>query len=165
MGEDKATMPYKGKPLAFWSYEALKPLCSDIIVSSNNLEHNVFGSQIVTDLPDIHGPLSGLTAALEASQTEINLVLACDNPNVTSSALQKLLEEMNDHDAAIAISPDGRIHPLIGCYRTTVLSTIHLIKETNRHSLMYLLDKLNHKKVWINDNSITLNVNAKKDLL
>lgn len=164
MGQDKANVLYRKKPLAQWSLDALRPLCDTIIVSSNNIEHQVFGDTLVKDIPNIGGPLAGLAAALKASKNEINIVLACDTPNISAITLQRLTESLKDNDAAILVSPNGRIHPLIGCYRTNVLSNIYQIIETNSHSLMHLLDNIRVKKVVVSDDSVTLNVNSNLDL-
>lgn len=165
MGQDKAKMLFKGKSLAQWSMEALRPLCTSIIVSSNNLNHISFGNKIVPDVTWIQGPLSGLAAALETSQTEINIVLACDTPNVQTKHLKKLLDALENYDASVLVCESGQVHPLIGCYKTNVLSTIKAGKETKRHSLMHLLDHLNYKKVTLPDARISLNINSNEDIV
>jgi molybdopterin-guanine dinucleotide biosynthesis protein A len=89
----------------------------------------VVGSQIPTprdvvwtrEVPAGSGPVAGLAAALEHTQSERLVVLAADLPFVTRAAVEQLVEVADERAGAIAVDRDGRDQPLLGCFDTEAL--------------------------------------------
>jgi molybdopterin-guanine dinucleotide biosynthesis protein A len=71
------------------------------------------------------GPLGGIHAALRASQTNVNLMLAVDMPFVSANFLQYLISQGRSAPGAMAVVPrnDGRRQPLCAVYRREFADT------------------------------------------
>ena len=117
--------------------------------------------------PDLYpgmGPLAGLHAAFCAVDSEALLVLPCDLPFFTKQAAEYLLDHMpEDADALVCMDSTGRIHPLCGIYRRSVLPALEARLKAGELRVMSFLYSLNWKglqdaeilpdKLFINVNS------------
>jgi molybdopterin-guanine dinucleotide biosynthesis protein A len=107
MGQDKATILFRGRPL--WqiqldSLRKLRPIA--ILVSArSDPTWRPNDARFIADTPPSRGPLSGLTAALEQTQTNHLLVLAIDMPFMTTEYLCSLCDQ---------IEPGRGVLPTIG---------------------------------------------------
>lgn len=93
MGRDKATIEMEGRPLWKRQLELLRALAPEkIFVSARArpdwLPDNV---ELLLDDPPSHGPLSGLTKALNAMRTTHLIALAVDMPFMNGDQLRELL--------------------------------------------------------------------------
>jgi molybdopterin-guanine dinucleotide biosynthesis protein A len=80
MGEDKSLMKLNGKALVEYSINALRPLCDKVIISSNIAAYDFTGCEVWPDeLPD-QAPIIGIYSCLKRSETELNVILSCDIP-------------------------------------------------------------------------------------
>ena len=80
-GSNKALFEYRGKKLIDYSIAVLQQLCGQILLSTNEPEKFAFTG--LTTVPDLFpgcGPVAGIHACLEQSQTEHHLVIGCDLP-------------------------------------------------------------------------------------
>lgn len=68
------------------------------------------------------GPLGGVCTALETTSSDLNLIVACDMPGVTSEFFRELIAvaEAQDVDCVIPETDDG-LHPLCAVYHRRVL--------------------------------------------
>lgn len=119
MGQDKALLPFKGKPLIQHVIERLAGLADEILIITDQRRRYVFQNAAV--IPDILpgcGPLGGLHTALKTSHAEVILAAACDmpfaNPAIFAHAL-RILEKEN-LDAVVPSSGSG-LEPLHAVYR------------------------------------------------
>ena len=86
LGQDKATLALRGKPLARWVAEALTPVAPQCWLITNHPQtHLILGLPLVTDLYPFQGPGGGLLTALFYARTPWVLVAATDNPFLASS--------------------------------------------------------------------------------
>ena len=78
MGRDKATIEWRGRPLWQWQIEKLCVLRAEKIFLStqSDVPWRPADVEIVLDTPPSRGPLSGLAAALVATETNHLLSLA-----------------------------------------------------------------------------------------
>ena len=84
MGTDKGLLKFNGKSFVQYSLDALKPLVSEIIIVSDDLNYDTFGLKRINDITKNAGPVAGICAGLEASSTEYNLILSgYPVPNIT----------------------------------------------------------------------------------
>ena len=120
--------------------------------------------ECTADLYPGMGPLAGLHAAFCAVDSEALLVLPCDLPFFTKQAAEYLLDHMpEDADALVCMDSTGRIHPLCGIYRRSVLPALEARLKTGELRVMSFLYSLNWKglqdaeilpdKLFINVNS------------
>jgi molybdopterin-guanine dinucleotide biosynthesis protein A len=106
-----------------------------------------YGALGIDCFPDLHpgvGPLAGIEAALETKRGELNLIVACDMPDLETASLLKLLEraEMNDAQCLAARDENGLIHPLCAVYRSSCLPVIRGALEAGRLKLLDVLEEL-----------------------
>ena len=120
--------------------------------------------ECIADLYSGMGPLAGLHAAFYAADSEALLVLPCDLPFFTEQAAEYLLNHMpEDADALVCIDSTGRIHPLCGIYRRSVLPTLEARLKAGELRVMSFLYSLNWKGLQdaeILPDKLFLNVNS-----
>lgn len=120
--------------------------------------------ECTADLYPGMGPLAGLHAAFCAVDSEALLVLPCDLPFFTKQAAEYLLDHIpEDADALVCMDSTGRIHPLCGIYRRSVLPALEARLKAGELRVMSFLYSLNWKglqdaeilpdKLFINVNS------------
>lgn len=121
MGTDKGLMTFQGKPMIEYAIELLQPICSGIIISTNQPGYQRYGFQTVPDIYQKCGPVGGLHAALSETKFDHNLVLGCDVPFVESELIELLLSEIGGFDAVVPLH-EGGIEPLVAVYRKEMAS-------------------------------------------
>lgn len=135
MGANKAMLELNGSVVLQHVTKAMRPAVSRIIVAAgpNVTTYSEMGYECVQDRYPGKGPLAGLHAALEASDTEWNLVCACDMPLLQTSFFDGIKKLVESHNSYSAIVPrvDGHVHPLAGAYHKRVLPDLeqHLIQD------------------------------------
>lgn len=167
MGADKGFVLWKGKPFVQHSIIALKPLVSRLIIVSDHIGYDRLSYKRVTDSFPEAGPLSGLYSGLKASETELNLVLSCDVPLITSGILEKLVAGYDKGKAAVVCSADDRIMPLVALYHKNCYQICKVLLDSGERRMMRLLDKLPNTTYVLLDDSEAKNVrniNSPKDL-
>ena len=121
MGRDKALLDWNGKPLLQHIAGSFSS-CSDLFLSVRD-EHQYtdFPYRKVCDQVMGSGPLAGLCASLQAAVHDILFITTCDAPLVDAAAAGALVCALKEHDCAVPVSEQSRIHPLIAVYRKSVL--------------------------------------------
>jgi len=120
--------------------------------------------ECTADLYPGMGPLAGLHAAFCAVDSEALLVLPCDLPFFTEQAVAFLLDRMpEDVDALVCMDSTGRVHPLCGIYRRSVLPALEDRLKAGELRVMSFLYSLNWKGLQdaeILPDKLFLNVNS-----
>lgn len=123
MGSDKALLSYDGKQTQLErSSEVLQTVCSKVFVSQRSEQAFPIpnGTEAIYDSVDAaKGPLCGILSAMQAHSQAHWLVLACDLPNLTQAALEKLIREFQAEAprlTAYRSSHDGLPEPLCAIY-------------------------------------------------
>ena len=127
MGQDKALMPFLGRPLIARLVDRLLsggaglPGFSIAVVASHPEAYRFLGIPVFPDLLPGEGPLGGLLTALEVSSAEVVAVTACDMPFLNPALLlaQRDLLLVEGADVVIPRSADG-LEPLHAVYRRGV---------------------------------------------
>ena len=126
MGIDKSLMSLNGKTLIEYSIDALKPLCNNVVISSNNSIYDFTGCEVWPDeLPD-QAPIVGIYSCLKRSKTDINIILSCDMPLISTTIIEYLLENSVNHSITVPVHENGFIEPMCGIYKQ---SAIAILKE------------------------------------
>ena len=117
MGVDKAFVELKGRTLLQRALDTVKALTPEAIIVGERSKFAQFGT-VVEDVFRDRGPLGGIHAALAATATELNLILAVDLPFVDCNLLTYLLKQAGASEAIVTVprSADGW-QPLCGVYR------------------------------------------------
>lgn len=145
MGEDKALLEYEGKYFIEKIAEELSFFDEKIIARGNNSALTKVTDSSWKVIPDIypeHGPMGGLHAALKECESEVMFVVTCDMPLITRELVKQICNEMHEQqrimddniDALIAVTHDGKYHPLCGIYKKELqqLMEEHLKQDNNR---------------------------------
>jgi molybdopterin-guanine dinucleotide biosynthesis protein A len=119
MGQDKALMPFLGRPLIQRVVDRLAPIADEMIVTTNSPDdYHFLGLLLFPDLRPGRGALGGLYTALSSATREAVAVVACDMPFASASLIEaanRLLVE-EEADVVIPNSGDG-LEPLHAVYR------------------------------------------------
>jgi molybdenum cofactor guanylyltransferase len=123
MGCNKALLPYRGRPLVESVARAVERAAGSAVLVGNP---GSYGSLTFPVTPDIYpgeGPLGGILTALQHAdssytQTNWNLIVACDMPELSAEFLRGLLDEAerSDADALVPCGPSGLLEPLCAVY-------------------------------------------------
>lgn len=126
MGSDKSLMKLKDKALIEYAIDALKPICSKVVISSNNFVYEFTGCEVWPDeLPD-RASMVGIYSCLKRSETDVNIILSCDMPLMSAAMFEYLLENSANHDITVPVHGNHFIEPLCGIYKR---SSIGILKE------------------------------------
>jgi len=105
MGSDKGFVNYRGKRLVEYAIELLTPFCENIVISANNPQYSRFGLPVIADEKRDVGPVGGLLATLSKSRNNYSIVVSCDMPHLTGTAVSLLVESVNDATCYIPKPP------------------------------------------------------------
>ena len=115
MGTDKGLINFKGTSMILHIIKLLDKLNLKTSIVSSNEEYMRFGKSVYKDVIPNKGPLGGLFTALEYSQAQMVLLLACDMPSINRKGIQSLMKIAEP--GKIAIATDGKqISPVFACY-------------------------------------------------
>ncbi len=117
-GADKALHRVGGRPMALRVADVLSKVVESVTLVGRPARYRQLGLPVIADKFDGIGPLGGILAALEESDTEWNLIVACDLPRIERSVLECLIQRVRTADADVVwpAAPDGRIQPLCAAY-------------------------------------------------
>jgi len=119
MGQNKALLPFLGKPLVARVVDRLSFLGEETLVISNPLEEVEFlGIPVFEDLLPGRGALGGLYTALSVATQPLVAVVACDLPFANAMLLAALRDQLmaGDFDLAVPQSAEG-LEPMHAVYR------------------------------------------------
>jgi molybdopterin-guanine dinucleotide biosynthesis protein A len=139
MGTPKAWLVFGGEPMLVRVTRVVASVAvRTIVVAQKNqpLPPLPVGCEAAHDqIPDA-GPLAGITAGLAtlAGACDAALVASCDHPLLTARFLRALKAKLGDHPAVIPIH-EGRTYPLLGIYRTDVLSIARRLLDEGERRL------------------------------
>lgn len=141
MGRDKAFVEFNGLTLLARSLEVTRLITSDVRIVGAREKFVPF-APVVEDVFRDRGPLGGIHAALRASDTELNLMLAVDMPFVSVAFLQYLVNEARSSAEAAAIVPcsDSGLQPLCAVYRRRFADAAEQALLAGRNKIGLLFD-------------------------
>jgi len=166
MGTDKGHLELNNKSFIQYSIEALKPLVSEILIVSDNLDYDTFGLKRITDIVKDAGPVAGICSGLKASSSEFNIILSCDIPLITSKILQKLIDNIDNSSQIIQIESKGKSMPLIALYKKQVLNTFNTFLQKDERRLRVVIKSCISKNIVLEKELefSTMNVNTQNEL-
>src|SRR5262249_48484694 len=92
MGRDKALLPHHGLALAAGVAREVEHAAGQCALIGDPMRYQELGYPIIQDLYPGEGPLGGILTALSHSQSDWNIILACDMPRITHEFLTRLLD-------------------------------------------------------------------------
>jgi molybdopterin-guanine dinucleotide biosynthesis protein A len=140
MGRDKASLPLGEQTLLEQLIEQLAGRFQEIIISvSKDQSYPLNNVRQVEDRYENAGPLAGLLAGLQASSSDISLVVPCDQPEIDLGIVRDMLQVLGQHDLVYP-RLDGQIpHPLFALYRRSLWPVIEKLINEGKLSVLHLL--------------------------
>jgi molybdopterin-guanine dinucleotide biosynthesis protein A len=139
-----------------------------IIVANDPQPYAALGKTTIGDLRPRVGPLGGIEAALSYAGDAYDavLVLPCDLPNVSATEIRRLLNVFarDPRRAAVAVTPDGRQHPLCAVAPVTLLPQVVQSIEAGQYGVGRLWTALAAATVPVADPTKLYNINTPQDL-
>lgn len=151
MQSEKGLVLFQGKPFIEHIIEAVLPITDKIQLMTNTSDYDYLSFKKIKDIESDKGPIGGIYTALVHSESEINLILSCDIPLISTALLSDLVtKHKSDFDVSV-FSDNNKIHPLIGIYSKKIIPVLKKAIEDNDLKMMRLLDKVNHQLIKVDD--------------
>lgn len=166
MQSEKGLVLFQGKPFIEHIIEAVLPVSDNIQLMTNTSDYDYLPFKKIKDIESDKGPIGGIYTALVHSDSEINLILSCDIPLISTALLSELISKHKEDFNVSVFSDDNKIHPLIGIYSKKMIAALKKAIEDNDLKMMRLLDKVNHQiiKVTGEQSSQFKNINSIAEL-
>jgi molybdopterin-guanine dinucleotide biosynthesis protein A len=141
METDKAFVALDGRTLLARALDVVRSVTSDVRIVGDAAKFASF-APVVEDMFRGCGPLGGIHAALRASVTDLNLVLAVDLPFVSAALLQYLVTQAQDSTEAAVTVPRaaGGWQPLCAVYRKEFADAAELALREGCYKIDALFD-------------------------
>jgi molybdenum cofactor guanylyltransferase len=171
MGQDKATMLFRDRPLWQAQLDLLHKLQPEQILVSAQIDPRWRPSEVgfVADALPSRGPLSGIAATLSRIKSEHLLVLAVDTPLMTETYLRKLCGQVRSGRGVVPML-ENRAEPLVAIYPREAAPEFAQARSGNNFSLQPLvrdliaLGKLRAIEVLPKERSLFGNLNEPSDV-
>lgn len=117
MGTDKAFVTLNGHTLLERMLLLARSVCTSVSIVGQRGQFEDF-APVVEDIFPGRGPLAGIHAALRSSKTDLNLILAVDNPFLSTKFLKLLITRSRSSRASVTIARTSNgWQPLCAVYR------------------------------------------------
>ena len=149
MQSEKGLVLFQGKPFIEHIIAAVLPISKEIQLVTNTSDYDYLHYKKIKDIELDKGPIGGIYSALVHSESEINLILSCDIPLISTELLSELIAKHNTDFEVSVFSEANKIHPLIGIYSKKIIPIIKKAIEENDLKMMRLLEKVNHQIIEV----------------
>ena len=114
--------------------------------SLNSYDKNNISNGSWNTVPDIYpkkGPIGGLHAVLSICESEALFCVSCDMPLLQKSLVEYVCSFMiEEYDAIIAVTEEGRKQPLCAIYRKSVVSILEKQILEGNYRMMGALEQM-----------------------
>jgi molybdopterin-guanine dinucleotide biosynthesis protein A len=164
MGREKCMLPIDGRPMIEHICNKLRPHFKQFLISANDADRFSFlGIDVIADrLPD-RSPLMGIASALEASIHDVNVVIACDMPDIDVAFVKQLLRESKGYEGVVPVTGTSRLEPMCAVYRKSVLKTMNEALSSGDRKVSEVLRRCKIKYIEVSDAPWFRNINTMKD--
>ena len=166
---DKGLVTLQSKPLITHVIARLKPQVDEILINANReiVSYEAFGYPVLQDEnADFIGPLAGFSLGLQHAKYEYVLTVPCDSPLLPLDLSERLLNDMVEVSADIAVaSSDGSTHPVFCLMKKSVLPSLIEFLDAGERKVSAWQKSLNYIEVDFSDNGDGFtNLNTFEDL-
>jgi molybdopterin-guanine dinucleotide biosynthesis protein A len=165
MGRDKALLPFAGSTLAEFVARTVASITGQVVLVGESTRYQTLGYPVISDRYPGEGPLGGILTALNHTQADWNLVVACDMPGLSGKILSRILEtaEESTDDALLPIGPDGRPEPLCAAYHRRALEALESVFVSGERKITRALQAIHTARLVIPEPAQFQNVNTPED--
>jgi molybdenum cofactor guanylyltransferase len=164
MGRDKSLLPIDGRPMIEHVYRQLEPHFRRILVSASDPDKYAFlGLEVIPDKMPDQGPLMGIASALEASDNDLNLVVACDIPEIDIGFVQDMFRQADGFDAVVPVGEGSLAEPLFAVYRKSVLGSALEALSAGKRRVRDVFDRCRVKFVDLPEKPWLKNLNTPEE--
>jgi len=144
MGRDKALLVYRETTLVEHVARAVRDAVGSVTLIGDPDRYGELGHPIYRDIVPACGPLGGIYTALSVAPTDWNLVVACDMPGISASALRGLIEPEPESGrySVMAAGPGGVPEPLCAVYHRNCLRVLDRAIREKRFKMRDLVAEL-----------------------
>lgn len=142
MQSEKGLVLYQNKPFIEYIIEAVLPISDNIQLITNTGDYDYLAFRKIKDIVVDKGPLGGIYSALVHSETEMNLILSCDIPLISTEILRDLIEKYTSNFDVSIFEDTNRIHPLIGVYSKKILPVLKEAIDGNDLKMMRFISNV-----------------------
>jgi molybdopterin-guanine dinucleotide biosynthesis protein A len=143
MGADKAFIEYQGRTFLARALDLARSVTSAVRIVGSQEKFASF-APVIEDVFRDCGPLAGIHAALLASPSELNLMLAVDTPFISAEFLRFLISQARSDREAIVTVPSsaGRSQPLCAIYHREFAATAENALRAGQNKIGRLFDEI-----------------------
>jgi molybdopterin-guanine dinucleotide biosynthesis protein A len=136
MGRDKAFLEYQGRTLLARALDLARSVAAEVRIVGSKEKFAAFAPVVEDVFPDC-GPLAGIHAALLASATELNMMLAVDTPRISTAFLKYVIRQARAAPEVAAVVPraGGGWQPLCALYRSEFASVAESALRAGRNRI------------------------------
>lgn len=147
MGQDKALLPWQGRPLIQHLVAQLKELSDDVLVITGPEVRytELLDVPVFADEPKERGPIGGLYTGLKHARYAYSLAVACDMPRLDQWVLKML--KIDSSVWAVVPEVGGHRVPTLAIYHKNCVEVIERLLAEDHTSLQELLDLVPTKVV------------------
>ena len=140
MGRDKLTLTIEGLPLLDFIVSRFSGHFGNVYISVADADkYSRVKAEKIVDIFHGAGPMSGLHAALTKLPGEGIFLVAADLPNANPNAAKRIVELCGDCEACVIRLPDGKLEPLFGYYKKSVLPKCSELIESGDYRMTELI--------------------------
>jgi len=161
MGQDKALLPYRGTTLVEHVAKTVSEATGSVALIGDPTRLGHLGLAVFPDELPSCGPPSGIYTALRISETDWNLVVACDMPAVSVEILTELLRRAEGSDRACVTATGlyGEPEPLCAVYHRRCMPALGRSIRDKRLRMRDFVKEIG--AVWVKvDTAALANVNT-----
>lgn len=170
-GKNKAMSEYKGQTLIERIFNAIRPLFSEILISSNHTGlYDFLGVPVCRDIYPGMGPLAGIQSGLEHTSKKAVFVVACDMPYINPALINHMCGLLNGYDVVVPFI-NGFYEPLFAVYSKKCLLPVTKMLSLNQRKINKLYSIINLFKVDVGiiqgfdpDLKSFININTMEDV-
>ena len=165
MGENKAMLPLGDTVLIQHMYDEIKPHFKQVIVSAaDTSEYAFLGAKLVPDRTPRMGPLMGIACALMETTSDLNIVMACDMPEISMPLARRLLSAAGGYELVVPRYGDY-LEPLFAVYSKAVSDKANDLLAEGEKRVRRLFDRCRTLFLDLTDMHCMTNLNTKEEYL
>jgi len=164
MSSDKSMLPVAGKPMIQHVYDQLQDHFDQMLISANDPEKYAFlDAAVAPDRVPGQGPLMGIASALAISDNELNLVVACDVPDIDVTLAHRMLDLAKDHEIVVPRVDRQHFEPLFAVYRKSVAAKMNEMLSAGERRIRALFDECRTRYVDLPASVYPRNLNTMRE--